>query len=193
MIEQVRLSDLVGISEGIQPLLDSFTNNGLDHDVELFIRQKAITFEKCGLSRTTLVFDGDKFAGYFTIAVKQLEIAAGVWNSLSHAKQRAFMPLMSLKRITPPVHPPSHLIAELGRNFACKSSLSGSDLLRMAEQRIYEAYSLSGGRFLWLETHDIPKVMTFYCALNHYGKLFTRDDGTVILVKPMEQVSSTSD
>ena len=51
------LSDLLDIwkQEEIDNLVKLFSNNGLNHDIEDFIKHKAIQYEKFNISRTTLV------------------------------------------------------------------------------------------------------------------------------------------
>ena len=61
----------------VQELISIFVCSK-DHDIENFLRDKAILFEKLGKSRTFFVFDEatDSFQilGYFTLALQVLKI-----------------------------------------------------------------------------------------------------------------------
>lgn len=58
--------------------LISIFNCEKDKDIENFIRERAILFEKLGKSRTYLIFDEDeeefKVLAYFTLAMQVLKI-----------------------------------------------------------------------------------------------------------------------
>ena len=64
--------------EEIKSILSDFSCPK-NQDIEKFLKEKALAFEKIGLARTILVFkecdDTVKFVGYFSIAIKQIDIS----------------------------------------------------------------------------------------------------------------------
>ena len=65
--------------ERVTAILSSFSSP-MNRDVELFLKQKAVTFDTQSISRTHLVFTSYKeqtvLAGYFTLAYKDFTIPA---------------------------------------------------------------------------------------------------------------------
>ncbi len=66
------------------------------------------------------------------------------------------------------------LIAQLGKNYANgnNSLISGRDLLQMAMEKVKKVQNEVGGRFVYLECEEKPRLMEFYES-NHF-KIFGR-------------------
>lgn len=90
------LSDLIntlGLDE-VQIIIESFKSINLGtstpHDVEVFLRTKAIEFEKSSISSTYLVFDTQThdLVGFFSLANKPLIFSKKGFQSLSKNMQK---------------------------------------------------------------------------------------------------------
>lgn len=178
------LSDLLDTWEQkeIYELINLFSNNGLNHDIEDFIRHKAIQYEKFNISRTTLVLKSNQFVGYFSIANKALIIEKESWEPLSRNMKKKLMPGLNLDNIIPPVSPQAILVGQLGKNYNVTHMIDGKSLLALAESQVFQAQKHSGGRFVWLECDEETKLIDFY-TLNGYSTLGKTEKGQLILVK----------
>lgn len=62
------------------------------------------------------------------------------------------------------------LIAQLGRNYASPADLyiPGSVLLDIACKKVQEAQDIIGGKTVYIECADSPKLYDFYCGNDFY-------------------------
>lgn len=138
-----------------------------NNDVEDFLRNKAITFEKQGIGATHLIFASYKgelvLVGYFTLASKYFHIDVGTKQLGSNLKRRirkfgAYESDIKKQII------PAPLIGQIGKNFqdGYNALISGDELLAMACNTIREAQALLGGRIVYLECEDTPALISFY-------------------------------
>lgn len=136
-------------------------------DVEDFFKCKAMEFSRQGLAKTTLVYwlSDDRtekyLVGYFTIAPKYIRIARdAVSNGLSKKLNKHGNYNAEAREYT--VAAP--LIGQLGKNYGGGNNLLiyGSDLLQMAVEKVKEVQKEIGGRFVFLECEDKPKLINFY-------------------------------
>ncbi|CAM3862793.1 hypothetical protein [Alkalicoccus chagannorensis] len=204
VLQVVSLGDLIEserTEEEIKNLLFSFetlpTISAVGaKDVEHFIKEKAIEFQRMDLSRTYLVlsrYQGKFFlAGYFSIANKPLVIPK---------KQYQKFPTSVRKRLMGQGHKTeqrnyqikSYLLGQLGKNYSQVAkeagAASGSDILELAQKKVKEAYKLMGGRILYLECEDNEKITGFY-EKNGYSKLneYESPNGLVIMVKKLSDI-----
>jgi thiol-disulfide isomerase/thioredoxin len=148
----------------------------LNPDVELFLRNKAIDFAKQGIAQTHLVFAPYKgkpvLVGYFTFANKFI-----VFRNVSAVSRTTFRRLSKFARFEPGIKAlcmSLPLLAQLGKNYAneyCKL-ISGAELLDMAITKVSQIQMDLGGRFVYLECEDKPKLLEFYskygfCEFDH--------------------------
>lgn len=174
----MKLSDLLfelGESE-VKNILSSFLCP-LNRDVEDFIRNKAIEFSKQGLAKTTLVYwrsDDRKekyLAGYFSIASKYICVSK---DEVSNSMARRLNKHGTFDNNTREYIVPAPLIAPLSKNFAEGNDclVYGSDLLKMALNKVREIQDEIGGKFVYLECEDKPQLIQFYEAngFKIYGK-----------------------
>lgn len=132
----------------------------LDPDIEYFIKEKAILFQKMEISRTYLVYTSYKgkqeLVGYFALAFKGLSVRKNVSKSLRRkitgSKTREIMAI------------PVFLIGQLSKNYSqgLDKLITGAELLRLAFQKIIEAQRLTGGRVILVECANIEKLKNFY-------------------------------
>ena len=136
-----------------------------DSDIEGFINNKAVLFNRKGKSKTHLVLNQDalekgdiEIVAYFSLAIHLLKVPEGT----SASQVRRLDGLYSRKGGDPITEIPSFLIGQLAKNDTYASSISGSLLLEYALSAISSAEEIVGGRVVYIECRDIPKVISFY-------------------------------
>lgn len=153
-------------------LFDSFTSLNDDKsskDVEHFLHDKAVQFEKVDLSRTYLVMSTYRnepyLAGYFAISNKSLVIPKQVYKKLSGTFQKKLMG-MGHKTEVQNYECKGYLIGQLGKNYSVEArnanQLSGEELLELAYEKILEAHEIVGGKVVYLECEHVEKLKNFY-------------------------------
>lgn len=138
----------------------------LNTDVERFLLQSALVFDRQGLAKTQLVFASyqgrEVLAGYFAIANKTLFVrkTARLSKTLCKRLSKFAVPLDGVNgfMISAP------LIAQLGKNFAngYNSLISGDELLKLACDSVRQVQSLLGGKVAYLECENKPCLLDFY-------------------------------
>lgn len=158
--------------EEVKDLLYTFDCGQLSsgaNDVEDFIRNKSIEFEKVDIARTYLVlstYQGKPFlAGYFAISNKPLVVPKKSFRKLSKSFQKKLM-AFGHKTDMEYYKMQGYLLGQLGKNRSPISKVAnaatGTDLLSLAYQKVLEAKALAGGKVLHLECEDNLKIITFY-------------------------------
>lgn len=166
--------------EEISHLLFSFECKSLSFgasDVEYFIHNKAINFEKMDLSRTYLVLGTYQkevyLAGYFSIANKPLVIPKKQFKNISGSLKKKLMGF-GHKTDMKNYECKGYLLGQLGKNYSDlakkANQATGNDLLTLAYGKIKEAHAIVGGRVLHLECEDNEKIKSFY-HLNGFRQL----------------------
>lgn len=152
--------------EPVKTLLSKFSCP-LNPDVEGFLRTKAIEFSKNGFSQTHLVFASHKgepaLVGYFTLANKYITVTG---NNLSKTMRRRinkfaiYDPKIRSYCLSAP------LIAQLGKNYAdgLNKLITGDELLALACRKVSRIQFDLGGKFVYLECEDKPKLVEFYSS-----------------------------
>lgn len=132
-------------------------------DIENFLKNKAIQFEKLGKSRTFFIYDEDredfKILGYFTLAIQVLKIPDQL---ISGRKARLFDGFSSKIKSVKITEFPVILIGQLGKNEQYSETLSGSKLLEYCLATILEGQALLGGRIILLECKNKPYLISLY-------------------------------
>lgn len=133
-----------------------------DPDIESFLKNKAILFEKIGKSRTFLIFDEDAeefgVLAYFTIALQVLKVP----ESLSNRKIKnfdGFNAKINGERIT---EFPAILIGQVGKNSLYKDNISGYDLMQYCMNTVLDGQMHLAGRIIMLECKNIPYLIELY-------------------------------
>lgn len=165
--------------EEISHLLFSFECKSLSFgasDVEYFIHNKAINFEKMDLSRTLVLGTYQKevyLAGYFSIANKPLVIPKKQFKNISGSLKKKLMGF-GHKTDMKNYQCKGYLLGQLGKNYSDlakkANQATGNDLLTLAYGKIKEAHAIVGGRVLHLECEDNEKIKSFY-HLNGFRQL----------------------
>lgn len=137
----------------------------LNLDVESFLRYKAIEFSKQSLSQTHLVMASHKkemvLVGYFTLANKNISVSTKGLSSTNKkriAKFAIHYPQIRKYVLTAP------LIAQLGKNYTngYNELITGDELLAIACEKVKNIQLDLGGRYVYLECEDKPKLVDFY-------------------------------
>lgn len=150
--------------ERVTAILSSFSSP-MNKDVELFLKQKAVTFDTQSISRTHLVFTSYKeqtvLAGYFTLAYKDFTIPA---KNVGRSLRDRIKKFGSYDFETKAYKISAPLIAQLGKNFTdgYNKLISGDELLTMACNIVSEIHLLAGGRIVYVECEDKPRLVEFY-------------------------------
>ncbi|MFP7776013.1 GNAT family N-acetyltransferase [Streptococcus dysgalactiae] len=164
------LSDLIntlGLDE-VQIIIESFKSINLEtstpHDVEVFLRTKAIEFEKSSISSTYLVFDTQThdLVGFFSLANKPLIFSKKGFQSLSKNMQKAFN--RHGRRLASGGHQVnSYLVGQIGKNYSLSNStVTGKKILTLAYDKAKEAARIINTKYVWLECENTPKLLRFY-------------------------------
>jgi hypothetical protein len=170
----------------VNTLLESFSCP-LNFNVERFFHNNALNSCLQGITQSHYVVipDGDsfRFTGIFTLANKVVTIQRENVTSSFFKKIRKFGYYDDL---TDSVTVSIPLIAQLGKNFTGGNNLlmSGAELLEIACKKISEAQHIIGGRAVYLECEDRPKLIDFYID-NGFVRFGSRapgvgDDGDLI-------------
>ncbi|MCU6430257.1 GNAT family acetyltransferase [Lacticaseibacillus paracasei] len=161
----------------------------INKDVEHFIHETCIQFEKIGLSRTTLVYVSFKgrqaLAGYFAISSKSISISKKNWNKMSNNLHRKLMP-MGYKDEKEDYLVSSILLGQLGLNFQYHDQkskiLTGDELLSLAYGEVVRARDVVGGVVVYVEVDNEPRLRDFYTR-NGFSQVLLKmasDGGKVV-------------
>jgi hypothetical protein len=163
---QVKLQTAIEMMtvERVEQILSTFSCERND-DIEQFLKKRAIDFSNKGIARTHLVLrettDGFALLGYYALTNKILTISPDkISNSIKQRIERYGI----LDKITSIYSIATPLIAQLGKNYADKTScsISGDELLQIACDKVASIQEELGGKLVYLECEDRPKLIEFY-------------------------------
>ena len=185
---EMNLSDILEqLGEDEKKSILSSFSCPMNRDIENFIKYKAIEFSKRTTAKTHLVFwkaegESDKeFVGYYTIASKVITIEK---TALSNTQAKKLRSQGMYDGIRQEYIVSAPLIAQLGKNFTNGNDtlIAGTDLLQLAVNKIRKVQKEIGGRFMYLECEDNPKLIEFYkrCNFQIFGKRLLDKDETGI-------------
>lgn len=150
--------------ENVKEILNQFECS-LNKDVEFFIKEKAIEFLKLGISKTFFVTASYKekqvIVGYFALTDKVTKIKKNALSKTLSRRIKRFSRNEDIKNYYIVSLP---LIGQLGKNFANNYNelISGDVLLKLACDKVKEAQQILGGKFVFIECEDKPKLRDFY-------------------------------
>lgn len=165
--------------ERVKKELDKFSCL-LNSDVEKFLKEKAIVFDKQGWSRTHLIYTSYKgknvLGAYFTLANKNFVVRNNTHISKTLRKRIAKFGQYSNELGQYIV--PSILIGQLGKNDNFGFLIQGDRLLACAFNEICKVQKIIGGRFVYLECEDKPRLKEFYTSNGfvEFGKRILESD-----------------
>jgi len=167
----LNLSQLIGdeaISDDeIKEYLNAYSCP-MNKDIEVFLHQKAVEFQKQGISRTYLVLASYKkeyvLCGYFTLANKVL--CVDKWENLDLSKswRKRMNKFASFDRKAQRYTLPIPLIGQLGKNYTngYNTLISGDELLTLALEKIGVIQDLIGGKVVFVECEPKDRLIEFY-------------------------------
>ncbi len=167
---------VAGDIDMLNHILSSFSC-AYDEDIQNFLHNRAIDFENLLKSRTYLVIDEEQFEnpafsldkltiyGYISLAVKVFTVPETTSN-----RQRQQLDGFSAKEHGKQISNfPCYLIGQLARNSNVpKDTISGAELLKIANTIIGEAVKLVGGRNILVECRNNEKLIQFYLNNGFY-------------------------
>ena len=157
------LNEALG-EKNLQEILNEF-KCPKNFEVESFIKEKAISLSKQGISKTyivtTNVENSNIIVGYFSIAHKMTKIRQDFFGGKTKKRFERFSETNKSSNMYLTSLP---LIGQLGKNFNNDYNhyISGDVLLRLACKQVKEVQKLIGGRFVFLECEDVQKLRDFY-------------------------------
>jgi len=134
-----------------------------EEDVQKFLNNTAIQFEKLNLTKTYLIFNNKNYiiAGYFALTLKAFQIKGELNNTLYKLIFGTSKPKTEedVQRYFP-----TYLISQLGRNTSKFSNeeLPGKLILEFAFSEIIKAQAITGGRTSMVECSNEANLMRFY-------------------------------
>lgn len=179
----INLRDMIQeIGESETKLILSDFYCPLNPDVEHFLKYTAIEFSKQNISSTYIVMASFRnkyvIVGYYSFANKIFCVER---DSLPNKKWRSRISKFgqfdtTIKRYT--LSAP--LIGQLGKNYAnsYNSLITGDELLKLALDKIQEMQNIVGGKIVYLECEDKPKLIDFYSqnGFVNFGKRYLDKD-----------------
>lgn len=164
----------------------------LDEDIEMFLQEKAISFELLSKARTYLIIDEEqlknpdvklndlKVCGYFALALKVLSIP----DDYSNRKRKELDGLSAKLRGEVIKDIPCYLIGQLARNNDISTEqITGKQLLDMALSVIQTSVDAVGGRIVMIECRANDKLVSFYQD-NGFSVIAEQNDND----QPMKQM-----
>ena len=164
------------------------TFSSKDNDIEDFLINKSIFFEKISISTTYLVFDVNRnLVGYFSIANRSLTIQSEEFERLSNTLQKKLIKSGTQNKSGDYVIN-SFLLGQIGKNFSIKNnSLSGNELLKIAYGILLEIKQKINVKFIWLECQDNEKLLRFYSTFGFSQiKGFTSESGYKVMIMELK-------
>ena len=180
-------------NELLQKFLSSFFCEQ-DHDIETFLHERAVNFERLSKARTYLVCDAKELQentlenvtiyGYISLALKTLYIPQSLSN-----RMRKELDGFSAKIHGEQIHDiPCYLIGQLGRNSqVSKENLSGGELLQFAYDIIEASVQSVGGRYIMIECKEDKKLVYFYKS-HDFSEITRIPDGNCPMVQMIRKI-----
>lgn len=197
--EVVRYADVVQIAGEIdkfrlsfEGMIANFSSNGLNKDVESFLKTKASSFDALDMARTYLVFDKnfDNICGYYALAPKSITIKQQDWRKIGKDARKILNP-MGYHDKQHDQNIPAILLGQLGKNFASNIQIEGDELIKLAFSTIDDISNQVGGRYLYLEADDNAHLSEFYTRngfsflLYNSGLVYKTQNNQVMFIKKM--------
>ena len=179
----------------LKNLLSSFSC-AYDEDIQNFLHNRAIEFEKLSKSRTYLIVSEEQFEnpeiafdeftiyGYISLAVKVFTVPEETSN-----RQRQQLDGFSAKEHGKQISNfPCYLIGQLARNSNVpKDSISGAELLNFAYDIIAISVDAVGGRNILVECRNNKKLIQFYLD-NGFDRISQMPDENQTMIQMIRRI-----
>ena len=180
----IALSDLMQQTDGENRFYTMIENFSCQQnpDVENFLIHTAITNQRMGISRTSLVYADKTLVGYYALALQVLDLDRITSKSL-RKKITGFKRENKLGAAV-------YLIGQMGKNFhnGANKLISGQKLFLLAMQDILKAQQIVGGRIVVVECKNDDKLRKFYEETLGFQLIDTADDESML--KYMTMISA---
>ena len=167
----------------------SIKNSGTKNDIEIFLHEKAIKFEKSTISSTYLIFGENKeILGYFTIANRSLVISKENFGILSKTQQKKLGNSAAILK-NGDLMTSSFLLGQLGKNYSddIENLITGRELLTFAYDLFLKIKELINVKYIWLECQNEPKLISFY---QNFGfkmlESLTSEEGLKVMIMELK-------
>ena len=167
----------------------SIKNSGTKNDIEIFLHEKAIKFEKSSISSTYVVFSEDnEILGYFTIANRSLVISKENFGILSKTQQKKLGNSAAILK-NGDLMTSSFLLGQLGKNYSddIENLITGRELLTFAYNLFLKIKELINVKYIWLECQNEPKLISFY---QNFGfkmlESLTSEEGLKVMIMELK-------
>ena len=190
-MEKITLSELLKYDTE-ENIKNKFLNNFKsleNNDIEKFLHNRAIEFEKKSVSTTNLVFNNKKLVGYLSLSNKSLILSKERFEKLSNSRKKK---LMQSGQILENGHLAvnSYLIGQLGKNYNLtkEEQIKGKDLLSFGFNLLLEVKKIMTARYVWLECENFEKLINFYRTFG-FEKIddFISEDGFVVMIMKLDE------
>ena len=179
----------------LRSMLSSFSC-AYDKDIQNFLHNRAVEFEKLLKSRTYLIIDKNQFRkpgiklheltiyGYISLAVKVFTVPENTSN-----RQRLQLDGFSAKEHGKQISNfPCYLIGQIARNSNVpKESISGAELLNFAYNIIAISVDAVGGRNILVECRNSEKLVQFYLD-NEFQKISQMPDENQTMIQMIRRI-----
>ena len=194
-MENINLKNFVNTYEetDVNKMLKNFKSISISNkknDIEIFLQEKAIKFEKSCISSTYLVYDDniEEMLGYFTIANRSLILSKEELNVLSKTQQKKLSNSGSILR-NGDLMTSSFLLGQLGKNYSddIENLITGRELLTFAYDLFLKIKELINVKYIWLECQNEPKLISFY---QNFGfkmlESLTSEEGLKVMIMELK-------
>ena len=175
-------------TKAILNLLKTF-KNPKNEDIELFLINKSIQFEKSSISSTHLMIDDEGILfGYFTIANRSLIVSKENLETMSKTQQKKLSNSGAILR-NGDLMTSSFLLGQLGKNYSkdIEKLISGKELLSFAYNLLLKVKKIINAKYVWLECQNEPKLINFY---NDFGfkilENITSEEGLKVMIMELK-------
>ena len=140
-------------------------------DLQDFLHNKAVDYEKKDRSRTFLLVESGRVEAFFSLALNVLDTA-----NLSNTIKKKLSPINSKDD----AHIACFLIGQLGRDDS--SAVKGQDILKVAISSLQTSRKLLGGKFILVDAVNNDKIIDFYVANGFKAISVDEDKQTIKMV-----------
>lgn len=159
---------------------------GQNIDLQSYLECDALVMELSNRSKNFIVVNAENFQkteewlGLITLTLKVFDIS----EFDVQTKKELLMTGKSAKNIE---HIPGILIAQLGKNTHFDNPIKGRDLLRLALEMIVTAQSFIGGKMVFLDSVNNPKIINLYKSFGfvEYDSLIQDKNHPEVYYQPM--------
>lgn len=156
----------------------------LNTDVEYYLKHTAIEFSKQGISSTYIVLASYKgkyvIVGYYSLANKVFCVDSN--DVLSKNWRRRLNRFGQYDNAIKRYILSAPLIGQLGKIFQNNYNrlITGDELLKLALDKVREMQYIAGGKIVYLECEDKPRLLEFYSenGFVNFGKRYLDRDET---------------